>query len=146
MKRRNFLSWMGLGWLVTVVPSIIAACASNQSTSNTAANPARADGFVVVGTVADLDKNGKILHKQVASTPVLVIRNPANPNTLNAVNPTCPHRDCLVLWKAEQKEFICPCHSSKFTPDGQLIEGSSKKPLATYQAKIEGNSVLVKVS
>lgn len=143
MKRRNFLSWMSFGWLASLLPTVIAACSSNKQTT---ASPARSDGFQEIGTVAELDQNGQILNKELAAGPVLVIRNPTNSNTLNAVNPTCTHRNCTVSWQVNQKEFVCPCHDSKFAPDGKVLQGPAKKPLPTYQAKIEGNSILVKVS
>lgn len=142
MNRRTFLSWMGLGWLA----SFFAACASKATKKQTTSNPPRSDGFQAIGTVAELDQNGKVTTNQLAAGPVLVIRNPTNPNSLTAVNPTCPHRGCKVDWKADQKEFLCPCHSSKFASDGKLLQGPAQKPLSTYQTKIEAGTILVKAS
>ena len=65
---------------------------------------------------------------------------------LIAVNPTCTHQGCSIDWKAKQGKFVCPCHGAKFAPDGKAQEGPAKKPLKTYQAKIEGGSILVKAT
>ena len=155
MNRRSFLSWFGLGWAVSRLPvamtaivSGLAGCIKNSDSaalpSATAINVAKSDGFQLIGSVADLDKNGQILSEQSAIGPVLVIRNPTTPTAVLAVNPTCTHQGCLVAWKSERKSFACPCHSSAFTADGAVIQGPARKPLGTYLAKIEGNSVLVK--
>ena len=156
MDRRAFLGWVGVGWLASSMPVVLAACASKNTdtqaqTNNTAtdtpvASSPGSDRFVVVGTVADLTQKGQILNKQSAVGPVLVIRNPAAANQLVAVNPTCPHLRCTVDWKSQTKEFVCPCHGSKFATNGIVVTGPADKPLKTYQAKIEGNSVLVRAS
>ncbi len=142
--------------MASSLPVAIAACSPDsttkaQPTPPTAATPPapvagapRADGFVAAGTVAELDKNGKIQNKTLPTGPVLVVRNPADSKTLYAVDPTCTHKGCLVEWEADEKVFDCPCHDTDFAPDGKVIKGPATKPLKTYQVKIEGDSVLVK--
>lgn len=157
MNRREFLTWVGVGWVASSLPVAIAACASDASKAQPsnpptpvastppapAASTPRADGFLVAGTVAELDKEGK-LDKKLPTGPVLVVRETANSKTLYAVNPTCTHSGCPVKWEADEKVFDCPCHDTDFAPDGKVIKGPAKAPLKTYQVKIEGNSVLVK--
>lgn len=161
MNRREFLSWVSIGTLASSLPVAIAACSpdANQATSPptspqaTSAPPppppagaatAPAEEFQAVGTVAELDKAGKILNKKLAIGPVLVIRNPADPKGVLAVNPTCTHKGCIVEWEDDEKLFDCPCHDSDFATDGKVIKGPATQPLKTYQAKIEGDSILVK--
>ncbi len=64
-------------------------------------------------------------------------------NGLIAVNSTCNHAGCAVNWEADQKSFVCPCHESKFAPDGKVLADPAKKALQTYTAKLEGGDVLV---
>ncbi|MBW4495393.1 MAG: ubiquinol-cytochrome c reductase iron-sulfur subunit [Oscillatoria princeps RMCB-10] len=144
--------------MASSLPVVIAACSPDSTTTakspqNTPPAPAattppapaattpRADGFVLAGTVAELDKEGKIQNKKL---PVLVVRNPADSKTLYAVDPTCTHKGCPVEWEADEKLFDCPCHDSDFAPDGKVVKGPAAAPLKTYQVKIEGDSVLVK--
>ena len=42
---------------------------------------------------------------------------------VHAVNPTCPHAFCLVAWNSAEKSWDCPCHGSRFSPDGEVITG-----------------------
>ncbi|HEY9848245.1 MAG TPA: ubiquinol-cytochrome c reductase iron-sulfur subunit [Leptolyngbyaceae cyanobacterium] len=148
MDRRTFLTWVGAGWLASSLPVALAACAStstkddNVSTTN---SPTKPSEFKTIGTVAELDGKGEILNKQLAGSPVLVIRNPNNANTLAAVNPTCTHKGCTVAWKTDKKLFVCPCHDAEYTADGKVVKGPAKEALPVYEAKIEGDSVLVKV-
>ena len=156
IKRRSFLGYFSIGWLSACFPVVLAACAPNQATTETAKNttepasedkktakPATkntADGFTVVGSVAELDKAGYLQTKQVS-----VIKDPANPKQLLAVNPKCTHNGCTVKWMAGEKKYDCPCHDAEFAANGKVLKGPAKESLATYPAKIVGTQVLVKV-
>lgn len=51
-------------------------------------------------------------------------------NTIYAVSAICTHMYCLVRWNDAEKTWDCPCHGSRFTPQGEIIEGPALKPLA----------------
>jgi Rieske Fe-S protein len=48
---------------------------------------------------------------------------------LHAVSSVCPHRSCDVEWNAEGKVWDCPCHGSRFAPDGAVLRGPAARPL-----------------
>ena len=41
---------------------------------------------------------------------------------VEALNAICPHAGCFVKFTAVAQEFLCPCHDSAFSLDGQRIE------------------------
>jgi len=45
------------------------------------------------------------------------------------VNTTCPHMGCELNWNPAEKSWDCPCHGSRFTYKGEIIEGPAVKPL-----------------
>ena len=152
MKRRSFLTWFSAGWVASCLPLAIAACTPTNTPTKTqeAAStpepaPPRTDGFELAGTVAELDRDSQIT-ATVLGNKVAVIRKADDPNALIALDALCTHQACKVAWKSEQKEFSCGCHGSKFAPDGSVTNGPATKPLKRYEAKIEGDKVLVKVS
>ena len=139
MNRRAFLNWVGVGWLASSLPIAIAACSSSTSQAEQTNNKG---GFKSVGTVAQLSKTNQLLNKNSPVGKVLVVRTSPTSN-LSAVNPTCTHAGCEVNWAAKSQKFVCPCHASEFGIDGKVLKGPASKPLKTYKAKIEGDSVLV---
>ncbi|WP_413167166.1 ubiquinol-cytochrome c reductase iron-sulfur subunit [Capilliphycus salinus ALCB114379] len=144
MKRREFMTWVGIGGLASYLPVALAACSPQKTQSQSTANSVDSEGYQSIGTLEQLTEKGELLSKELAMGSVLVIQKPDNPQEIIAVNPTCPHAGCSVNWKADQKAFLCPCHDSKFAADGQLLEGPAEEPLKRYQAKLEGQTILVK--
>jgi cytochrome b6-f complex iron-sulfur subunit len=159
IKRRSFLTYLGVGWAASCFPLVLSACSSDSKTRDKksaadAADPslkanaasatdvAAAAGFKSVGTIAQLDKAGSV----GVDKKVIVIRDPANKAKLIAVNPTCTHQGCIVKWEGQANKFECPCHNAHFAADGKVKSGPASKPLATYSAKIEGGKVLVKMT
>ena len=57
---------------------------------------------------------------------IYVIHSPQGFYALSAV---CTHLGCLTAWKQELGIIACPCHGSKFHPDGTKIEGPAPRPL-----------------
>jgi len=49
--------------------------------------------------------------------------------TLHVVNTTCTHMGCEVNWNSAEKSWDCPCHGSRFSCEGDVIEGPALRPL-----------------
>jgi cytochrome b6-f complex iron-sulfur subunit len=49
-----------------------------------------------------------------------------------AVSAVCTHLGCITQWKPEANQIACPCHGSKFKPNGAKIEGPAPRPLPHF--------------
>lgn len=52
--------------------------------------------------------------------------------TLHLVNTTCTHMGCELQWNSAEKSWDCPCHGSRFTYEGDIIDGPTVMPLLKY--------------
>ncbi len=59
-----------------------------------------------------------------------------------AISLVCPHLGCTVDVTGDG--FACPCHGSRFLPDGSLLNGPASKPLTVLQVETnpEGHLIL----
>ena len=69
-------------------------------------------------------------HKVIPDVPALLIHDASGFSALSLV---CTHLGCTVEEKAEG--FSCPCHGSRFDPQGEVTRGPANKPLGKLRVE-----------
>ncbi|WP_439488008.1 FAD-dependent oxidoreductase [Algoriphagus sp.] len=49
---------------------------------------------------------------------------------LHVVSSVCTHMGCIVHWNRAEKSWDCPCHGSRFSVEGKVLEGPAYLDLA----------------
>jgi glycine/D-amino acid oxidase-like deaminating enzyme/nitrite reductase/ring-hydroxylating ferredoxin subunit len=80
----------------------------------------------------DLDRFGDLgpcqgRQEKINGEPVAAYRN--DRGELMVVSGRCTHMGCGLKWNAAETSWDCPCHGSRFTPDGKVLEGPAIAPL-----------------
>ncbi len=68
---------------------------------------------------------GKVV--SVGVDKLAVYRDPAG--TAHSVSAVCPHLGCIVAWNAAEQSWDCPCHGSRFDPEGTILHGPAVQGL-----------------
>ena len=48
-------------------------------------------------------------------------------NFLTPTTPRCPHLGCALKWNRHEHSWDCPCHGSRFTAEGKLLNNPATK-------------------
>ena len=57
--------------------------------------------------------------------------------TLVAVSTRCTHLGCQVKWNSAERSWDCPCHGSRFAPEGDVLQGPAVRPLEVKAEELE---------
>ena len=74
---------------------------------------------------------GRIL--EVDGKKVAVFREEGG--AVHAVSPVCTHVGCYVHWNKGERSWDCPCHGSRFSPTGEVLNGPAVKPLPSKKIR-----------
>jgi len=103
------------------LPNVYVATGFNKwgMTSSMAAANILAD--MIIGKQNEYEKvfspQRRILHPQIAVNIAETFVNFITPTV-----PRCPHLGCALKYNFAEHSWDCPCHGSRFTKDGKLIE------------------------
>jgi cytochrome b6-f complex iron-sulfur subunit len=81
-----------------------------------------------VGPTSNYLLNTRTVIKEI---PAILINSYGEFNALSLV---CQHLGCTVDSKADG--FVCPCHGSKYGPDGELLKGPAEKGLNHLKVEV----------
>ncbi|NTW66950.1 MAG: Rieske (2Fe-2S) protein, partial [Nitrospirae bacterium] len=62
---------------------------------------------------------------------------------LTVLSAVCSHLGCLVNYRKETREFVCPCHGGKYDIAGKNIAGPPPIPLTAYPVEVRNGTVMV---
>ncbi len=60
-----------------------------------------------------------------------------NPSAgLVSFHKACTHLDCLCDWDDQNRQFVCPCHGSRYAEDGVVISGPAVRSLDQFVVQL----------
>lgn len=62
---------------------------------------------------------------------------------VSALSTVCPHAGCAVDWDEGAAAFVCPCHDSHFSLDGEKQSGPSPRAMDALEVDVKEGRVAV---
>jgi cytochrome b6-f complex iron-sulfur subunit len=63
-------------------------------------------------------------------------------DSFSALTSTCTHEACTITG-FDNTNFVCPCHGSKFTTTGRVVNGPASAPLRTFATSFANNVLTI---
>jgi glycine/D-amino acid oxidase-like deaminating enzyme/nitrite reductase/ring-hydroxylating ferredoxin subunit len=70
---------------------------------------------------------GEAAVNRVGLQQVAGYRDPSG--KMHLVSAQCTHLGCIVTWNEAERSWDCPCHGSRFDPDGRVLHGPATRDL-----------------
>lgn len=143
MERKRFLTQMLVGGsILLTAPMIFNSCSKEDDDmpggdTNTGGNSGGTTVDLTDSAFSALASVGGYAYKN----DFIIIR--AGESNYVVLSKVCTHSGCTVEFSSTSNNLPCPCHGSKFTIDGAVINGPATSALKKYTAKLSGNSLTI---
>jgi Rieske Fe-S protein len=108
------------------------------------AGPALARKLAVrLEQVPALGKVGGSAILKLGGTEVLLIRE--TDTRVRALDPVCTHAACYVAFNRKTGKVECACHQSVFDLEGKVLSGPAPAPLPGFDARLDGDRIVVEI-
>lgn len=129
------------GFAVTAA-TVLVGCPSDD-TLQPDADPGSAASMCGTNLCIDLEdpKNAALAMVDgalIVSAPhdrIILVRS--STTAIEAVSDICTHAGCGVRYDHVNKILTCPCHGSRYSLSGSVLQGPATRPLATYQTQLD---------
>jgi cytochrome b6-f complex iron-sulfur subunit len=55
----------------------------------------------------------------------------------------CTHLGCTFPWNPNDNQFQCPCHGSRYDPEGRVVRGPAPLPLKLVRVAVEEDAIRI---
>jgi len=135
LPRRKLFERFGWGGLTALIvlclPGLVRFLRPNGSRAGT--------GDLHVGSIHDY-RTPMVATQWVGRHQLWIVNRDSR---LFAIEARCTHLGCTPRWMPERGIFHCPCHGSRFSPEGLLLRGPATQPLYRLAIRVEHDQVLI---
>lgn len=127
---------LGYAWLASLAVLAVAGLRLGARFARPSAAQGQYGGVFDLGPVAELPSLGGAPRHEPAGRFWLV----NTPAGLLSLHKACTHLACLCEWDEQNRQFVCPCHGSRFAEDGAHLSGPAPRSLDRFALRIEAPS------
>lgn len=65
-------------------------------------------------------------------------------NSYKAFSRTCTHLGCSLKYDSLNQKFVCPCHKSEFSLNGEVLKSPAKEPMREVNVEKQDDFLVIK--
>uniref|UniRef100_UPI00321756D2 QcrA and Rieske domain-containing protein n=1 Tax=uncultured Draconibacterium sp. TaxID=1573823 RepID=UPI00321756D2 len=140
MERKDFIKKCAVsGSILFTAPVLFNSCSGGDDEMDPS-NPGNSNDILI-----DLDSSSSAnlatIGGYIYSGSLIVFRT--GENTYMALSKKCTHQGCDVEYNHAAGNIPCPCHGSKYTTAGIVINGPAATNLTKYSVVKSGNTLKI---
>ncbi len=135
VTRRDFLGWM---WAAALIGLIGQAAVALFQFFKPRVEQGAFGGTVIAGALEEFEP-GTVSHIQKGRFYISRLED----GGVLALWQRCTHLGCTVPWREDAGEFNCPCHSSIFNRQGEVLGGPAPRPLDLFPVSVQNGKLVV---
>lgn len=135
LTRREFVGWL---WGAALVGLFGQGGAALLQFLKPRVVPGTFGGEVVAGTLEEFEP-GTVSYVQQGRFYVSRLED----GGVLALWQRCTHLGCTIPWRADEQQFHCPCHSSLFNRQGEVVGGPAPRPLDLFPVSLRDGKLVV---
>ncbi len=62
---------------------------------------------------------------------------------LYALSAICTHLGCMTRYQRDSREIHCPCHGSRFSLEGEVLNGPAAEPLPRFPIALQEEQLVI---
>jgi len=149
ISRRNFCVHACHAASCLAIGSLIEACGGGGSSPSNVPQLSLINGsvsgsnvVVQIDSASPLAAVGSAAMVRSSGGSFLVSRTAQE--TFTALTSTCTHEACTITG-FDNTNYVCPCHGSKFTTAGRVLNGPANAPLRTFATQFANNVLTIAI-
>ncbi len=95
---------------------------------------------LIIDASSPLASPGGAALVRASGNEILVSRT--GESSVTAVTAVCTHEACTITG-FEGQRYVCPCHGSRYTTEGAVVNGPATRALRPFTASLAGNTLTI---
>ena len=145
MERRKFFrNFVAGGSLLLTAPMLFESCSKDELvgvSDNNSGNNSGTGSETTVDLTNAAYSDLKTVGGFVYSGNIIIIRTGDTQYT--ALSKICTHQGCTVSYSNTEQKIVCPCHGSKYSTNGSVLNGPATASLKKYTVTVSGNTLKI---
>ncbi|WP_321345516.1 Rieske (2Fe-2S) protein [uncultured Draconibacterium sp.] len=141
MERLEFIKKFAYGGsILLTAPVILSACSSSDD-DFVPEEPNEPDTDLTIDLTSSTYEDLGTIGGYVYAGNIMIFRT--GDNTYLALSKVCTHEGCTVAYSHANGNILCPCHSSRFTTSGTVLNGPAATSLKKYNVQKDGDILTI---
>ncbi|WP_297087586.1 Rieske (2Fe-2S) protein [uncultured Draconibacterium sp.] len=141
MERIDFIKKFALGGSILLTAPVIFSSCSDDDEDLEPNPPGNSGNDITINLTSSTYASLGTVGGYAYTGDIIVFRT--GQSTYLALSKVCTHQGCTVAYSHSDGNVLCPCHSSRFSTGGAVLNGPATSSLKKYDVEKDGDTLTI---